>query len=32
VALVSTAMFYFLPRTAGQHLTGHGRVLEAAAE
>lgn len=32
VALVSTAMFYFLPKTAGQHLTGHGRALEAAAE
>ncbi len=33
VALVSTAMFYFLPKGAGQHLTSHGRAtLEAAAE
>jgi MFS family permease len=32
VALVSTAMFYFLPKAAGQHLTGHARPIEAAAE
>ena len=32
VALVSTVMFYFLPRTAGQHLTSHGRAVEAPAE
>jgi len=33
VALVSTVMFYFLPKGAGQHLTGHGQhAIEAAAE
>lgn len=32
VALVSTVMFYFLPKTAGRHLTGHGHAVEAAAE
>jgi hypothetical protein len=33
VALVSTVMFFFLPKTAGQHLTGHRRqAVEAAAE
>ena len=33
VALVSTVMFYFLPKGAGQHLTGHGQhAVEAAAE
>jgi len=32
VALVSTVMFYFLPKTAGQHLTSHGRAVEAPAE
>jgi len=25
-------MFYFLPKTAGQHLTSHGRAVEAPAE
>ncbi|HVY50515.1 MAG TPA: MFS transporter [Devosia sp.] len=32
VALVSTMMFYFLPKSAGQHLTGHGHPAEATAE
>ena len=32
VALISTALFMRLPRTAGRHLTGHGHVLEAPAE
>ncbi|MEO8756967.1 MAG: MFS transporter, partial [Devosia sp.] len=32
VTLVSTALFYFLPKSAGSHLTGHGRPIEAAAE
>jgi MFS family permease len=32
VALVSTAMFYFLPKTAGQHLTRSGNAVGAAAE
>ena len=34
VALVSTVMFYFLPKTAGSHLTGHSRrpAVQAAAE
>jgi MFS family permease len=33
VALVSTALFFRLPRTAGRHLTGHGKTeLEAPAE
>jgi EmrB/QacA subfamily drug resistance transporter len=33
VALVSTVMFYFLPRGAGAHLTGHRQaMIEAAAE
>ena len=32
VALVSTALFMRLPHTAGRHLTGHGKVLEAPAE
>ena len=32
VALVSTALFMRLPRTAGRHLTGHGHVLETPAE
>ncbi len=32
VALVSTAMFYFLPKTAGQHLTGHATPLQSPAE
>jgi hypothetical protein len=32
VALVSTVMFAFLPRTAGRHLTGHGRAAVGAAE
>jgi EmrB/QacA subfamily drug resistance transporter len=32
VALISTALFMRLPHTAGRHLTGHGKVLEAPAE
>src|SRR5262249_8145293 len=34
VALVSTVMFYFLPRTAGAHLTSHRnkQAVPAAAE
>ena len=32
VALISTALFMRLPRTAGRHLTGHGHVLETPAE
>ncbi|HEY4202951.1 MAG TPA: MFS transporter [Devosiaceae bacterium] len=33
VALISTFLFYRLPKTAGSHLTGHGHgVLEAPAE
>ncbi len=32
VALVATILFAFLPKTAGHHLTRHGRPLEAAAE
>ena len=34
VALVSTVMFYFLPKTAGSHLTGHSRrpAVHAPAE
>jgi predicted MFS family arabinose efflux permease len=33
VALVSTVMFYFMPRAAGSHLTSGGRhAIEAAAE
>lgn len=32
VTLISTAVFYFLPRQAGAHLTGHRRAIEAAAE
>jgi EmrB/QacA subfamily drug resistance transporter len=33
VALVSTVMFYFLPKMAGAHLTGHRQqAVEAAAE
>ena len=32
VGLVSTIMFYFLPRGAGAHLTGHRQAIEAAAE
>jgi EmrB/QacA subfamily drug resistance transporter len=32
VALVSTVMFFFLPKTAGQHLTSHRHEVEAAAE
>ena len=33
VTLVSTVMFYFLPKTAGSHLTSGGRhAIEAAAE
>jgi EmrB/QacA subfamily drug resistance transporter len=33
IALVSTVMFYFLPKQAGAHLTGHRRAeLEAPAE
>jgi EmrB/QacA subfamily drug resistance transporter len=31
VALVSTAMFYFLPKGAGSHLTGHRQAAAAAA-
>ncbi len=32
VAMISTALFMRLPRTAGRHLTGHGHVLETPAE
>ena len=32
VTLVSTAVFCFLPREAGAHLTGHRRAMQAAAE
>ena len=32
VALIATILFAFLPKTAGQHLTRHGRALEAVAK
>jgi EmrB/QacA subfamily drug resistance transporter len=32
VTLVSTAVFSFLPKEAGAHLTGHRRAVQAAAE
>lgn len=32
VALISTVMFFFLPKAAGQHLTSHAPAVEAAAE
>ena len=32
VALIATILFAFLPKTAGQHLTRHGRALEVVAK